>query len=100
MKQNHLSGLNIDLPALEQTAEGQLRGGFAMLGPARGPEQSPNSGCSNNILCSGNTTCGSNNNCKGNTKCAGNGACDGNSDCTGTVVVNGGCGVEGPATGA
>lgn len=68
MKKNHLSGLNIDLPALEQTAEGQLRGGFAMLGPAK-------SGKGSNTTCSGNGSCSGNGTCIGNTTCEDNGYC-------------------------
>ena len=69
MKQHHLSGLNIDLPALEQTAEGQLRGGFAMLGPSKSPSTGINDECSNNLDCSGNTKCYDNGKCHKNVNC-------------------------------
>lgn len=69
MKDKVLAGLKLDLPALEQTAEGQLRGGFAMLGPAKRSGKGPNT------TCSGNGSCSSNGTCIGNTTCDNNGYC-------------------------
>ncbi len=81
MKQDKLKSLQVEIPALEITSEGQLRGGFTMLGPERTPKDGKNNDCSNNSSC------------KGNDNCHDNGSCNNNWDCICSAVANPTCGL-------
>lgn len=64
--------VSIDIPAIEETLEGKLRGGFAAFSMEGARNNDDNTRCENNIECSGNTDCYDNQTCNGNTGCSGN----------------------------
>ena len=64
--------VSIDIPAIEETLEGKLRGGFAAFSMEGARNNDDNKRCENNIECSGNTDCYNNQTCNGNTGCSGN----------------------------
>lgn len=77
MSKNKFALLQIEFPALEQSKEGKLRGGFTVFGSGRAGDQANNSG---NTECVDNTgTCQGNNKCKNNAGCTGNEGCKDNS---------------------
>ena len=69
MKQNKLIK-PIEIPALENTAEGKLRGGFARISNGGiSMFGGPNGSCSNNDVCTDNGVCHDN---RSSMSCAGN----------------------------
>ena len=68
-----------ELPALQESAEGKLKGGFASFSVSMlSTEDGGNTRCSGNSNCTGNTDCHSNTNCFNNTGCDG----ENNESCT------------------
>ena len=56
----------INIPALNETAEGRLKGGFSIVGRAR-VQGGPNDDCANNDICFDNKVCWNNKDwCQGN----------------------------------
>lgn len=69
-KNKEFTSLLGEVPALTHDAEGQLRGGFAVLAPqidARDTSRDNNI-CSNNKICVGNDVCANNDTCTGSWK--------------------------------
>lgn len=70
-KNNELTSLLGEVPALTQNAEGQLRGGFtAFKGDDGIAVQNNDTGCSSNEDCHDNGSCSDNHNCHHNTNCS------------------------------
>lgn len=83
MKQNPLKNLQVDIPALERTEEGQLRGGFKMINAAEDEDPEANGTCIDNTSCGGNESCKSNQGCNDNVDCTSNTRCQDNVSCGG-----------------
>lgn len=73
----NLNSLMGELPALQESAEGKLKGGFASINAA-----SWETPVTNDVVCSGNT------NCTGNAICSDNTGCHSNTKCYDNVVCN------------
>lgn len=87
MAKNKFALLQIELPALEQSKEGKLRGGFTM---SRSGQPGSVANICGNADCSGNTgTCENNGVCYNNSGCNGNGDCRGNPNCGKNTKCNG-----------
>ncbi|GEM_PF-7122500 len=70
---NDLNSLMGELSALQESAEGKLKGGFASFNVSMfSSSDGSNTECLSNGNCSGNGTCKNNTNCFDNTKCEGN----------------------------
>lgn len=70
MGQKTIIGINI--PVIEETSEGQLRGGFTDLSMSPGDMMRKNTVCGNNDECDGNVGCFNNGECDKDTACFGN----------------------------
>ena len=86
MAKNKFALLQIELPALEQSKEGKLRGGFTMT---RSGDSGVVANNCDNTQCSGNSGCKNNGACYNNSTCSGNGVCKGNPDCGNNTRCNG-----------
>lgn len=84
MKKDELiNALKQQIPPLEETAIGELRGGFSssLNAPDDFPDPNSNIGCNHNDACYDNITC------FGNGKCSGNGPCHNNQlTCSGNTL--------------
>ena len=72
MEQLKKTIVGINIPAIKETAEGKLRGGFAAFSMMDARNNDDNGVCSNNIECSGNGVCSNNQVCHSNDVCRGN----------------------------
>ena len=70
MKQKTIIG--IEIPAMEETSEGQLRGGFTDLSMSPGDMTRANTVCGNNDECEKNVSCFNNGECEKDFFCFGN----------------------------
>lgn len=66
---NLLASLSLEIPALEVSQEGQLRGGFNAFGVAPASDAMYNENCNCNCSCNGNGNCDCNCNCSSNKNC-------------------------------
>lgn len=66
-KNNEFTSLLGEVPALTQDAEGQLRGGFAVLSLGDDDISENNGVCTGNRICIGNKKCNGNGTCIGPT---------------------------------
>ena len=68
---NLLASLSLEIPALEVSQEGQLRGGFNAFAVAPAADVSYNDNCNCNCSCTGNGNCNCNCSCTSNKNCDG-----------------------------
>lgn len=70
MKNFNLNSLMGELPALQESAEGKLKGGFASFSVSMlSADDGGNTECTGNENCSGNKVCSNNRRCYNNTGC-------------------------------
>lgn len=88
MSKNKFALLQIELPALEQSKEGKLRGGFTVFNGSDAGDVANvcnNFKCYDNTTsCENNSTCYNNSTCKNNITCYGNPTCQKNGECNRT----------------
>lgn len=66
---NLLASLSLEIPALEENQEGQLRGGFGAFGIVPTGNANSNNNCNCNCSCYGNGNCNCNCSCTTNSNC-------------------------------